>query len=62
MVRNRDPRPYWLGGSRHCLAAGGETVAGGMLHIEAERRQEEKLEEKGYLRREAARLASSGTR
>jgi HSP20 family protein len=28
------------------------TVAGGMLHIEAERRQEEKQEEKGYLRRE----------
>jgi HSP20 family protein len=28
------------------------TVAGGMLHIEAERRQEEKREEKGYLRRE----------
>ena len=28
------------------------TVAGGMLHIEAERRAEEKREEKGYLRRE----------
>ena len=28
------------------------TVAGGMLHIEAERREEEKREEKGYLRRE----------
>ena len=28
------------------------TVAGGMLHIQAERRQEEKREEKGYLRRE----------
>jgi HSP20 family protein len=28
------------------------TVAGGMLHIEAERRQEEKREEKGYLRQE----------
>lgn len=28
------------------------TVADGMLHIEAERREEEKTEEKGYLRRE----------
>jgi HSP20 family protein len=28
------------------------TVSGGMLHIEAERRQEEKVEEKGYLRHE----------
>ena len=28
------------------------TVAGGMLHIEAERREEEKREEQGYLRRE----------
>jgi HSP20 family protein len=28
------------------------TVAGGMLHIEAERRKEEKREEKGYVRRE----------
>jgi HSP20 family protein len=28
------------------------TVVGGMLHIQAERRQEEKREEKGYLRRE----------
>ena len=28
------------------------TVVGGMLHIEAERRAEEKREEKGYLRRE----------
>jgi len=28
------------------------TVVGGMLHIEAERREEEKREEKGYLRRE----------
>ncbi len=28
------------------------TVADGMLHIEAERREEEKVEEKGYLRRE----------
>ena len=28
------------------------TVAGGMLHIGAERRQEEEREEKGYLRRE----------
>ena len=28
------------------------TVADGMLHIQAERRQEEKREEKGYLRRE----------
>jgi HSP20 family protein len=28
------------------------TVAGGMLRIEAERRQEEEREEKGYLRRE----------
>jgi HSP20 family protein len=28
------------------------TVSDGMLHIEAERRQEEKREEKGYLRRE----------
>ena len=28
------------------------TVAGGMLHIEAERREEEKREGKGYLRRE----------
>jgi HSP20 family protein len=28
------------------------TVADGMLHIEAERRQEEKAEEKGYVRRE----------
>jgi HSP20 family protein len=27
-------------------------VSGGMLHIEAERRQEEKREEKGYVRRE----------
>ena len=28
------------------------TVSGGMLHIEAERREEEKREEKGYVRRE----------
>jgi len=28
------------------------TVAGAMLHIQAERRQEEKREDKGYLRRE----------
>jgi HSP20 family protein len=28
------------------------TIAGGMLHIEAERREEEKQEGKGYLRRE----------
>ena len=28
------------------------TVSHGMLHIEAERRQEEKVEEKGYVRRE----------
>ena len=28
------------------------TVAGGMLHIQAERRQEEKREDKGHLRRE----------
>jgi HSP20 family protein len=28
------------------------TVSGGVLHIEAERRQEEKREEEGYLRRE----------
>ena len=28
------------------------TVSGGMLHIEAERREEEKREEKGYLRQE----------
>ena len=28
------------------------TIAGGMLHIEAERREEEKHEEKGYLRQE----------
>jgi HSP20 family protein len=28
------------------------TVSGGMLHIRAERREEEKMEEKGYLRRE----------
>jgi HSP20 family protein len=28
------------------------TVSDGMLHIEAERREEEKVEEKGYLRRE----------
>jgi len=28
------------------------TVSGGILHIEAERREEEKREEKGYMRRE----------
>ena len=28
------------------------TVSGGMLHIEAERREEEKREEKGYMRQE----------
>jgi len=37
------------------------TVAGGMLHIEAERRAEEKREEKGYLRREVRYGAVSST-
>ena len=39
------------------------TVSGGMLHIKAERREEEKRQEKGYARRElrtALRVAAVG--
>ena len=35
------------------------TVAGGTLHIEAERREEQRREEKGYVRREV-RYGSAG--
>ena len=35
------------------------TVSDGVLHIEAERREEEEREEKGYLRQEAKKIVIS---